>query len=168
MIQEIQGNDGQVTQAGHIINCHGGATCPYRDTPESQRQAEFARSTGVWCEPRARKQLERLMSDHGFTARELAAAWRQSSIVWNADDARIAVRTYLFEAVFAWGLITMMLVYYLLTAVPVLFSDTRNWQSAFAFLMATALYLGAAWLAGRFVLWPRRVALRVRRALAEQ
>lgn len=168
MTQKIDGEGHQITRNGDIINCHGGTTCPFRDAPESQRQGEFARITGVWCAPQARELLETLMSDHGFTVRELAAAWRADSIAWSADKAELVVRAPWVELVLGWGGVALMLLYYLLTGVPYIFVDASNWRAVLAFFVASILYLGGAWAIGRFVFWPRRIALRVRRILAER
>lgn len=128
MIQEVNKNGGQVTQTGHIINCHGGATCPYRDTPESQRQAEFARATSIWCEPRARDQLEALMTHKRFVAPELAIAWRAGSIAWEPDAGRLVVKVPFIDAVFGWSLTALMLTYFVLMTAQILMAGGRDWR----------------------------------------
>lgn len=165
MIQNNDGNRGQTTQNGDIINCHGGTTCPFRDTPESQRQAEFVRATGIWCPPKARDVLESLMRDHSFTARELAMAWKADSLGWDTKTGEISIRTPWIEAVGGWLMAAFMIVYYLLLVGPLWLKDQRDLRSMAAFLLASAIYLGAAWLIGRFILRPRRIAFRVRRVL---
>ncbi len=164
MKQDVTGNHGQVTQTGNIINCHGRPDCPLNAVPESQRQAEFAQRVGIWCRREAREFLELLMRDHGFTGRDLALAWKADSLAWG-DDGPV-VRTPLVEAVFGWTMFAAMLLYFLVFGVPLLFVRPVEMNAFAAFALSVLIYVGAAWLVGRFILRPRRIASRVRRVLA--
>lgn len=168
MTQRIVGKNHQITHKGNIINCHGGEICPYRGAPESQRQVDFARATGVWCPAEARELLEELMRDHGFTVRELAMAWKADSLGWDTRAAGVVVRVPIIEAIFGWSMGLLMITYYLMMIWPLWLMEHRDAQAMLAFGLASAILLGCTWLLGRFVLHPRRVALRVRRVLTAQ
>ena len=169
MIQEIKRNEGQVTQNGHIINCHAGEECLLRkgQEPESIRQAEFAETTGIWCPKEAREQLERLMDEDGFTVRELYSAWRADNLNWNREQGSLVVRVYWFEALFGYGSFGLMLLYYILQVGQIMLTGSEmGWRGFLAFLAASIIYLGLAYTVGRFMLWPRRVAIRVNQAIS--
>lgn len=131
--------------------------------PESQLQAEFHAHTGLWCPRCAREVLETLMLEHGFTAKDLAAAWKNDSVYWDARAHRLVVRTPLIEAVFGWGLVATCLGYFLSLVAPAMNAPNPVFGASLA--LGGAIYLSACWMAFRFVLWPRRVALRVRRVM---
>lgn len=159
--------DGPVDQvaAGNIINhfqqpCPGPQSCPYKQD-ESSRQAEFFSNTGIWCPREARNALEWLMKEHGFTAKELAISWSASSLKWQRESGQIRTNTPLVEALVAWSFVLGMLCFFLALALPSVFSENKT--AAFpGFAVGTIMYIGSAWLAARFVLIPRRVALRAK------
>lgn len=132
--------------------------------PESQLQAEFHAHTGMWCSRCAREVLETLMLEHGFTARELYAAWQNDTLFWDGHHHRLEVRTPFFEAVFGWGVVVACLVYFLSFVLPPM---VKGAGVAFgvSLMLGTAIYLSSCWMAFRFVLWPRQVGIKVRRVM---
>lgn len=133
---------------------------------ESQLQAEFAERTGIWCPKSAREWLEKLLEEHGFTVRELKVAWGNSSIGWHAAKNEKRITTHWVEPLFAWtmgGVMTLYVLIYGLKAVQADWSapNVRLTMWGGAALIA-AVYLGTCWMLSRFILWPRRVAIRVR------
>jgi hypothetical protein len=135
--------------------------------PESQLQVEFAQLTGIWCPKPAREWLESLMEHHRFTARELVVSWKAGSIGWNADKDTKRVITPWIEAVFAYGIAGLVGIYFLAVAWHTIWGNGADQKWGMAVVYGTgAMYLGMCWMANRFMLWPRRVALRIKR-LAE-
>ena len=135
--------------------------------PESQLQAEFAERTGIWCPKPVREFFEHLMYEHGFVAKDLALAWSQQSIKWDSEAGRVKISAPLIEAVFGWGVAAAMLAYFLALVVPVVFKST-SLEALAVFVVGTMMYGGGLWMAGRFILWPRRTALRVRKVLERE
>ena len=132
--------------------------------PESQLQAEFAQRTGIWCPKPAREWLEDLMEHHRFTARELAVSWKVGSIGWDADKDNKRITTPWIEAAFAYSMVALLGIYFLAIAGHFIWGSGagNKWGMAVAYGIG-GMYLGLCWMANRFMLWPRRVALRVRR-----
>lgn len=131
--------------------------------PESQLQAEFARRTGIWCSKPAREWLEDLMENHRFTVKELAVAWKAGSLGWHTQKDAQKIVTPWIEAVFAYGIVFMMSIYFLALALPVIGNSQHDAKSAIAIFGGGFMFLGVCWMANRFMLWPRRIALRIRR-----
>lgn len=132
--------------------------------PESQLQTEFAQRTGIWCPKPAREWLEHLMEDHHFTVRELARAWKAGSIGWNADKDAKRIVTPWIEAAFAYGMAGIMSIYFFVLAAELVFgaSSEKKWAMAL-FYGIGLVYVGMCWMLNRFMLWPRRVAMRIKR-----
>ena len=162
--QDFHGDVGQVLQA-KSVNQYTALVQLAERRPESQLQTEFAQRTGIWCPKPAREWLEHLMENQRFTVRELAVSWKAGSIGWSAEQDARRINTPWLEAVFAYGLVAVLGIYCLAMAVPLIRSGTdgAQWAMAAAYGFC-AIYLGTCWMAHRFMLWPRRVALRVRRA----
>jgi len=165
MTVEVHGDVGQLA-LGKIVNCHGAGVCPLYDVPESARQAEFAKATGIWCPSRARELFERVMQDHDFTVPSLKAAWQANSLIWDSDRGQLVVQAHWFEAVAGIAFVLLMLGYYILQGAQILFSEVNPWRGLGGFVAATLIYGGMAWIAVRFVITPNRVALRIGRVLA--
>lgn len=137
--------------------------------PESKLQTEFARTTGIWCPKAARLWLEQLMENHHFTARELAVCWKAGPLGWNSDQCVPRINVSLAGALFAYAVIGVMTLYFLGVAFIVLLGDsTPSLQARIAVYIFGMLYLAVCWMAYRFILWPRRIALRVVRTQEQQ
>lgn len=168
MEQNNDNNQGQVTQSGNIVNCHGAASCPLHPSSkkESQLQAEFAANTKIWCPAGAREKLEMLMADHGYTAPKLHIAWQANSLVWDDKNSRLAAKTYWIEPVFGYGAVLFTAIYFLAQAWVIMNSPVaETWRGGAAFFFSAAFYLGAAWMMNRFVLSPYRTARKVKQIL---
>ena len=151
--------------AGRDVNHHKTTIFSLAEQrPESQLQAEFEQRTRIWCPKPAREWLETLMEEHCFTARELSVAWRNGSIGWNAEKDEKRIVTPWIEAAFAYGVIVILALYFLSLAYHFIFGPGAGMNNGMALLYGVgAMYFGMCWMANRFMLWPRRVALRVRR-----
>lgn len=136
--------------------------------PESQLQAQFQANTGMWCPRCAREMLEILMQEHGFTARELAAAWKADSLKWSPMQHSIEIAVPVVERIFGWAVVFAMGAYFLGLVVPLLMVEERNIGTFLAFAAGSLMYLGTCWLSFRFVVWPHQVAIRVGRVLREK
>lgn len=132
--------------------------------PESQLQAEFHAHTGMWCSRCAREVLETLMLEHGFTARELAVAWKNETLRWDVRGHGLEVRVPMLEAVFGWGVVMACLAYFLSFVLPPLIRGA-GLEFGVSLMLGSAIYLSSCWMAFRFVLWPRGVGVRVRRLM---
>jgi len=133
--------------------------------PESQLQAEFASRTSIWCPKDARLWLEDLMENQGFTVRELALAWNAKSIGWNAKTGERNINTPWVEAFSGWTLVALVTTLLLsVSLVWILSPAPRSIAADLSVFGAGTVYLGMVWLVCRTMLWPRRVAVRVRRA----
>lgn len=107
------------------------------------------------------------MEEQRFTAKELRAAWKAGSIGWNADKDSKRVVTLWLEAFFAYGLVALMTVYCLAIALPFADAKQHDLKAMTFFVGSMFSYLGVCWMASRFMLNPRRVALRIKRLSAE-
>lgn len=165
MTQKIDGTRPQVTQSGHIINCHGAAACPLHsaNAPESKHQADFAARTKIWCPPGAREAFEHLMAKHDFTAPRLHVAWQANSLVWDDERAELVAKTYWLEPLFGYGMAALMLLYFILQGGGLIFSPGPDaWRGLAAFFTAMVIYLGMVWGVLRYVIMPYRVAMRAK------
>ncbi len=72
------------------------------DRPESELQAAFKLHTGIQCSRDVRIQMEHLMGSHGFTAQELARAWKVGSLVWHEPSKRLMSRLRTLDTVVGW------------------------------------------------------------------
>jgi len=134
--------------------------------PESQLQAEFAARTGIWCPKEAREWLEDLLEHHGFTVRELSMAWSAKSIGWNAKTGARTINTPWIEALGGWAMVALVTILLLSVSVAwALSSAPRSIAADLSVFGAGAVYLGMVWMVCRTMLWPRRVAMRVRRVV---
>lgn len=133
---------------------------------EYQLQEKFAGSTGIWCGKPAREWLERLMDCHGFTGRELGTAWRGGSIGWMGEENQPRISTPLLEATLTRFLIGWAGLYCFGMAVAFLLhalgGGDNNKLAMLGVAGAVGLFLAVFWMGQRYVLLPRRVALRVR------
>jgi hypothetical protein len=166
MTQHNDGEGHQITQNGDVIVCHGISHCPLaHQEPESKRQAEFADATGIWCPKEARDVFEHLMAAHSFTAKELGRAW-ESTVKWDRRSRELRVSTPWADLIAGYSLFGFSLTFFVLQALSVLFGPPVPSKHD---LLATALlggiYFGACWLIARFIMTPRRVALRMRDVL---
>ncbi len=158
---------GQV--AGHNISNHNHShshttvvRLPERRR-ESRLQAEFAQCTGIWCPAPAREWLESLMERHNFTVRELAVAWGAKTIGWDQDNDVQQVNTPALDALFAFSVVVITGLWFVVLAIKVFIGNSHD-TLVLATLGGFATgYLATCWLATRFILWPRRVAMRIRR-----
>ena len=134
--------------------------------PESQLQSEFAKTTGIWCPRSARETFEWLMENHGFTAPELCVAWKASSLSTDADRQQIKIVTPWIEAVFGWTMLILISLFFLMLAIPLIFSNDRhNWSVLGTLTITGLVYLGMVWIVSQTSLKPRRIAIRVRKKL---
>lgn len=168
MEQNNENNKGQITQSGDIYVCKGASTCPLNKGKESALQSQFYRDTGIWAPLEAREALERLMSEGGFTAPRLKAAWQASNLVWDDAAQKLVVKTHWLEPVAGWTGVVLMLLYVFLQGGVIIFSKTPlPMQGLAALLTALILYFGMAWFIGRHLLMPYGVGKRVRLVLAK-
>lgn len=104
------------------------------------------------------------MEYHRFTARELVIAWKAGSIGWNADKDLKRIVTPWIEAFFAYGIVGFVGLYFLAVAWHNALGNNADQKWGMVVVYGVGgMYLGMCWMANRFMLWPRRVALRIRR-----
>jgi len=156
---------GNVTQNGDIIVCPGVEDCPLKgNTPESERQKKFAKDTGIWCPPETRETLERLLSNHRFTAKELAQAWRVRSLSYDPDTGKLKTFTPKLELWFGIVMLTLFAFYIAIMASGMILVRPGVYANL-QFFTTIAGFLGMAWAVVHFHLAPRRTAVRVRSIL---
>lgn len=166
MYQDNKNNRGQTTQTGHIFHFNGPSTFSQEMIPESQLQAEFHRHTGIWAPSGARKVLEQLMTEHGFTAPKLRVAWQANNLRWDDTKFALTAKTHWFEPLAGYVAVAMMCLYFLLTSGLLLISEHNDsWRGLVAFLVSAAMFGGMLWMAVRFILMPYRVARKVQDSL---
>ncbi len=100
--------------------------------------------------------------------RELVVSWKAGSIGWHADKDTKRIVTPWIEAVFAYGMVGLVGLYFLAVAGHFIWGSgaDNKWGMPVAYGIG-GMYLGMCWMANRFMLWPRRVALRIRRIAGE-
>lgn len=159
--QNFHGDVGQVLQAQSVSQIHAVVQLP--PPSEEQLQHDFAQRTGIDCNKHARAWLQQLMEHHGFTARELASSWKANSIGWDKERNAPRVCTPWLEAAFAYLVAGVLGLWCLSMAVLSIWAGPDHLPTRMAVYALCLVYLGICWLVARFTLWPRRVALRVRR-----
>lgn len=102
------------------------------------------------------------MEEHRFTARELTVAWKAGSLGWNAEKDTRRVITPWIEAAFGYGMVISTGIYFLASSSPWIFHPDNHSKTLEALVIGGVMYLGVCWMANRFMLWPRRVAMRVK------
>lgn len=134
---------------------------------ELEKHAKFRRSVGIECSRRARLELEPLLTEHNFTARQLKIVWRNGSLHYDEDRRELVVKPSRMEAL--WGLLLFCFSMLLVspTVIAVVTSDIKGLGAA-AFMVAFGAYtLGMAYLARQHIA-PYRIAKRLVPALAAQ
>ncbi len=155
--QCFQAAVGQAVQTREL-NQYFGVTPP----TEEQLQHEFALRTKIDCGKEARLWLQQLMEHHGFGARELAVSWKANAIYWDKKHGRPRVSTSWLEAAFVYFVAGALGLWCLSLAVAFIWAGPDHLPARMAVYALCLAYLGICWLMARFILWPRRVALRVR------
>lgn len=169
MMAYVESNGGQA--AGRDINnYYGPPSLPAQiaEPPESQRQAEFHRHTGIWARLEAREALEALMRDHGFTAPRLCAAWKSNNLRWSESRRCLRVAVHWSEAAYAYGAALAMAIYTSICILALLLVRPELGSAKFVNGMVGAV-AGALSLALvlRYLVVPLRVAERVRHVLGD-
>lgn len=177
---DIETNHGQVAQdirnqfLGNVkievpyAPCPGPHACPHKSESwqhETDLQTEFAEKVGIWCPRPARQIIGPLIGE--FTPRELRIAWNANSIFWSTRSNEIRVSTPWIEAAFGWGFVLLGSALFAILLIWSIGNSPGNLGFATASLAGALLYLGCCWFAGRFMLWPRRIAIRVRNRLVK-
>lgn len=109
------------------------------------------------------------MEHHSFTARELAVSWKAGSIGWSARNDAKHISTPWLEAAFAYCALVALGLYCLVMVVLLIWTSPSGHPLVIPAVIGFAvIYLGIYWMANHFMLWPRRVALRVLRHESER
>ncbi len=137
-----------------------------RRKKESELQAEFAQRTGIWCPKPAREWLEWLMERQQFTAHELFISWKACSIGWNPHDGQPRIVTPRLEAPCAYVVTAISGLYLLLVAWSCFWGAGSGSRWSVMIGCSTIGIFGLmCWFVNNQLLWPRRIALRVRQAM---
>ncbi len=169
MKQEFHGPIAGGVSGRDIIHCHGGPECPLHGQPESEMQAKFHRNTGIWCPRPVRDAMERLMSEYGFTAKELRHAWDQHSITTDSERQQIKFVTPWFEAAFGWFVLIVVSLYFLAVALPLVWNGGKHdWRVPVTLVGGSVVYFLILFFTARSTVVPRRIALRAKRKLGEE
>lgn len=133
--------------------------------PESQLQADFAASTGIWCPKEARMWLENLIENHGFTGKELRRAWQVGSIGWSNKRGEKYISAPWAEAVVGYIYYAGLSVIFFVPWLAWLLSDHPKLSAGQGLALAGCgtVYLALVWLLANFTFLPRRVALRIKK-----
>jgi len=164
----IESNFGQVADSIenhiHAMPCPGKNACPFPEpvNPESKQQADFYRDTGIWAPAEARVVLEWLMRECGFTAKDLAIAWGEKNIVWKIQERRVDTFNPWIESITGWLGLAFLSVLLLTTMMPLVFRAPNSNASIIQLVGVIVLEVISVALLMRYVVWPSRVAFRVR------
>lgn len=134
---------------------------------EPAKQAQFRKETGIQCCKDARQYYQRLLDDGKFTKEELRSAIRQGSVQWQFGASEPSIVLPWIEPVFEWLLFAMLGQYALLA----ILSIALGWDDRYAHLWPVGVLLTATALifaAQKFILRPRRVAIRVREWMSNE
>lgn len=146
--------------------CRGPGNCQHLNSPESKLQADFHRHTGIWAPAAARRVLERLMTEFGFTAPKLRVAWQANNLRWDESTAALTAKTHWFEPLAGYFVVAIMCVYFVLEGGLLIVSDQKDtWRVLAAFAASVAMYGGMLWMVARFILMPYRIARKVQESL---
>lgn len=147
--------------------CPGPEACPHMREPwenETRLIDEFTKRVGICCPRGARLTLGKLIGE--FTPRELRIAWKENSLQWNAEANELRFVTPWIEAAMGWGFISSATCFFAYAFISAFLKSPNNLSFAFTLCAGSLMYAGAFWLAVRYLLWPRRIAIRVRNRLA--
>lgn len=147
-----------------IFNVGGGGTINVIVGPvlsEAAEQAKFLVETRIKCCKDAREYYLRLLNDGKFTKEELRSAIQQGSVQWRFGANEPTIVMPWIEPVFEWMLLGMMGLYGLIAILSIAAHWETDWipNSAVAVLAACAVLVV---LAQKYILQPRRVAIRVK------
>ena len=147
-------NNGQVAEI--IIN-------QQRAETEAEAQKSFFDATGISCCRDAREFYLRLLEDGRFSVEELRFAIRQGSVRWDFGATQPTIVMPWTEPVFAAILFSAMGMYTLLAILSILmrWESVADHATAHAFLFAV-FCTSTMVVAQRYILLPRRIAIRVR------
>jgi hypothetical protein len=150
------------------VNRQGDVTHQYfapSPKPESQLQAEFVERTNIWAPKDARKWLEQLLDEEGFTVRELALAWKAGSLGWSAKTNERRIVTPWFEPYGAGLMIAVMLTLQMAIFIVCVLTPQHRSAALYVVLIGgTATCFTMLWMINNSMVTPRRVAIRVRQA----
>lgn len=151
-------NNGQV--ANTIINT--GASLS-----EAERQRNFFDATGISCCKDAREFYELLLDDGRFSAADLRSAINQKSVRWDFGATQPTIVMPWIEPAFAWLLFGSMGLYTVAAVLALFLGNASGWVAASGFGFA-CFCIALMFVADKFILQPRRVAIRVREWMEQE
>ncbi|BBP46467.1 hypothetical protein THMIRHAS_18400 [Thiosulfatimonas sediminis] len=63
-----------------------------RELPETEKQSLFYRATGISCTAKERVELEKLISDHDFTAKEIMMTRQAKVLVFDETSGQLKLK----------------------------------------------------------------------------
>lgn len=131
---------------------------------EPQRQADFARLTGIRCCKQAREWLTDLTEHHGFVMADLAIAWKAGTLGWDAERGEPKVRLSRLEVALGWLLVLAVGLLCLMQMLDLIWvRGASQIIQAVGMTLTVLIYLGAIWMSFRFLIGPQRVGGRIAR-----
>lgn len=130
---------------------------------EAEEQRRFFEDTGISCCRDAREFYLMVLEDGRFSVTDLRHAIQQGSIRWDFGATQPTIVMPWTEPVFATILFSVMGLYVILTILAILmrWDDLANQATLHAFLFGV-FCTGIMMVAKKYILEPRRVAIRVR------
>lgn len=149
------------------INNHAPVTFNMGEqTPESRRQAEFARDTKIHCNRPTRETLEWLMTHCGFTHRELRSAWKSDTIFWSEPEQQLKAKLNWFTyIVLGWGMFWLSAAVIMISSIGMSLGHVSNLKTLLVFWAGLPVFIYSLWLSVSAFIHPFRTAQRVKRAL---
>jgi hypothetical protein len=138
----------------------------HRELSETEKQSLFYRATGISCTAKERAELENLISDYGFTAKEIMMTRQAKLLVFDEESGQLKLKYNPFTKYFMYALFTInsFLISWsgmeIMTAYKIhLFPDNL------ILLVSFAGYGVLIYLFGRYGIWPFKPIQRLKQAL---
>lgn len=129
---------------------------------EVEKQSLFYRATGISCNESARIQIERLISDFGFTNKEVYIAWQGRILIYDVSNRRIVVNSINFFKYVVYVSVLAAFLMLILTTVSIFISfDIHKFPES---LILFVLMLGnvvATYIVLRYVITPVKLVKRL-------
>ena len=139
-----------------------------RELPETEKQSLFYRATGISCTAKERVELEKLISDHGFTAKEIMMTSQAKLLVFDEVSGQLKLKYNPFFKYFMYVLFTINSFLISWSGMEIMTTyKIHLFPDNLIFIASFAGYGVIIYLFGRYGIWPFRPIQRLKIALNE-
>jgi hypothetical protein len=137
-----------------------------RELPETEKQSLFYRATEISCTAKERLELEKLISDYGFTAKEIMMT-RQANLLFFNDLSNQLVLKYNPIAKYVMYTLFVMVAFLISWSATEIMTTYKIHLFPDNLIVIASLsgYSGLIYLIGRYGIWPYQPIQRLKQAL---